>query len=286
MMIKKAIFPVAGFGTRFLPATKATPKEMLPIIDKPLIQFAVEEAISAGITELIFVTNYNKRAIEDHFDTHFELESLLKKQGKTSQLKVIQDIVPNHITCTYVRQKEAKGLGHAIACAAHLIQEQEFFAVILADDFIYHPQNSALKQMMALHQTHKASVIASMVVPPDKTSSYGMMALDEQNHITALVEKPEPANSPSQHAVIGRYILKGSLFSKIKALRPGQGNEMQLTDAIATDLNEHPYLSCNFDGRRFDCGSKIGYLEANLYYAHKSIQDPQLKQRLLELIEQ
>ena len=281
-MITKAIFPVAGFGTRFLPATKATPKEMLPILDKPLIQYAVNEAIAAGITNLIFVTNNNKRAIEDYFDQNFELEAKLVEKQKLETLQMIKDIIPRHITCTYVRQQEAKGLGHAISCAKHLISSEEFFAVLLADDYIDSPDNPLLKQMTALYEQHQKAVIATTIIPPELTHQYGIVKVDDQ-FITKIVEKPATHEAPSNQAVLGRYILPGSIFNTLAQTKPGSGGEIQLTDAIARQITKDPYINCPFTGHRFDCGSRVGYLQANI---HCALQHPDLKERMNHFIQE
>lgn len=264
--ITKAIFPVAGLGTRFLPATKANPKEMLPIVDKPLIQYAVEEAIAAGITELIFVTSSSKRAIEDHFDTNFELEYCLQQQGKTQLLELVKNIVPKGIDCIYVRQPQALGLGHAVLCAHQVIGNHPF-AVLLADDLIDSPQ-SCLKQMLDLYQEKHASVIAVQQIARQESEKYGIIAVDEcwpgNGPITAIVEKPAPAQAPSSLGVIGRYILTPEIFKYLRQITPGRGGEIQLTDAIGSLLTEQQVMALQFKGIRYDCGSKLGYMQATI----------------------
>jgi len=264
-IIRKAIFPVAGLGTRFLPATKASPKEMLPIVDKPLIQYAVEEAIQSGIEQLIFITNSNKRAIEDHFDTNFELENTLRKRQKMSLLKVTQSIIPPHVQCIYIRQKEARGLGDAILCAKSLIGDEPF-AVILADDLIQ-SDTPCLQQMINHYNKTQAGVIAVEPIPRLKSDQYGMVAINKQNRIQRIIEKPAPENAPSNLGVVGRYILPSSLFAYLENTPLGQNDEIQLTDAIAQLLATEKLYALPFTGRRFDCGDKLGYLEATLEFA-------------------
>jgi len=262
--VRSAVFPVAGRGTRFLPATKASPKEMLPIVDKPLIQYAVEEAISAGATKLIFVTGSSKRAIEDHFDTDPELERALSASGKTDLLRSIQDIVPKGVTCIYIRQGEPLGLGHAVLCARAAVGNEPFF-VHLADDLIA-GDPPCLTQMAAEYRRHGGSVIAVETVPPEDTSSYGIVAVDESDRITQIVEKPSPEDAPSNSAVVGRYLLAAEIFDKLETTGRGAGGEIQLTDAIADLLEESPVYAYSFNGERFDCGSKLGYLKATVAY--------------------
>ena len=262
--IRAAVFPVAGRGTRFLPATKASPKEMLPIVDKPLIQYAVEEAIDAGATKLVFVTGTSKRAIEDHFDIDSELEAALKAAGKHGLLKTIQDIVPPGVTCIYIRQGEPLGLGHAVLCARAAVGDEPFF-VHLADDLIA-GDSPCLTQMAAEHARHGGGVIAVETVPPEETSSYGIVAVDEEddNRIIRIVEKPAPEDAPSNLAVVGRYLLPGAIFDKLQTTGRGAGGEIQLTDAIADLLDESPIYAYAFEGERYDCGSKLGYLKATV----------------------
>ncbi len=264
--VKAAVFPVAGRGTRFLPATKASPKEMLPIVDKPLIQYAVEEAINAGATKLIFVTGASKRAIEDHFDSDPELERALTDAGKTSLLETIQNIVPDGVTCIYIRQGEPLGLGHAVLCARPAVGDEPFY-VHLADDLIS-SATPCLTQMAEQHAAHGGSVIAVETVPPEDTSSYGIVAVDssDRGRITEIVEKPAPEDAPSNQAVVGRYLLSAAIFDKLETTGRGAGGEIQLTDAIADMLDEQAVYAYAFDGQRYDCGSKLGYLKATVAY--------------------
>ena len=265
-VVRSAVFPVAGRGTRFLPATKASPKEMLPIVDKPLIQYAVEEAIAAGATKLIFVTGSSKRAIEDHFDTDAELENTLTAAGKTELLESIQEIVPGGVTCIYIRQGEPLGLGHAVLCAKPAVGNEPFF-VHLADDLIA-GEPPCLSQMNEVYQGHGGSVIAVETVPKADTSSYGIVALDNDgmNRISHIVEKPAPEEAPSDLAVVGRYLLQPEVFDKLASTGRGAGGEIQLTDAIADMLAESPVYAYAFSGERYDCGSKLGYLKATVSY--------------------
>ncbi len=269
--ITKAVFPVAGLGTRFLPATKASPKEMLPIVDKPLIQYAVEEAVAAGITDLIFVTGRAKRAIEDHFDKAYELEAELQAKGKTKLLKETRELLPEGVTCVYVRQSEALGLGHAVLCARHLVGNEPF-AVILADDLI-DAHVPAMKQMVQVQAKHGGSVIAVQNVSREETASYGIVSVEKVSaglsRITNIVEKPKPEDSPSTLGVVGRYVLSPRIFHFLENLRPGTGREIQLTDAISRLLREENVMAYEFQGQRYDCGSKLGYLQATVNYALK-----------------
>ena len=264
--VKAAVFPVAGRGTRFLPATKASPKEMLPIVDKPLIQYAVEEAIDAGATKLVFVTGSSKRAIEDHFDTDPELEQALTDAGKDELLKSIQDIVPPGVSCIYIRQGKPLGLGHAVLCARPAVGDEPFF-VHLADDLIA-GDPGCLSQMADEYAKHNGSVIAVETVPPESTSSYGIVAVDASNmsRITEIVEKPAPEDAPSNSAVVGRYLLAPEIFDKLEHIGKGAGGEIQLTDGIAALLDESPVYAYSFGGIRYDCGSKLGYLQATVAY--------------------
>ena len=269
--VTKAVFPVAGLGTRFLPVTKASPKEMLPVVDKPLIQYAVEEAIAAGIKDMIFVTGRGKRAIEDHFDKAYELEAELQAHGKITMLKEVRGLVDEDATYAYVRQREALGLGHAVLCARHLIGDEPF-AVILADDLI-DAQVPVMKQMVQTHAKNGGSVIAVQDVPREDTSSYGIVSSERVStglsKITAMVEKPKPEEAPSTLGVVGRYILSPRIFHFLENTRPGAGREIQLTDAIGRLLREENVYAYEFEGRRYDCGSKIGYLEATVDLALK-----------------
>lgn len=264
--VRAAVFPVAGRGTRFLPATKASPKEMLPIVDKPLIQYAVEEAIDAGATKLVFVTGSSKRAIEDHFDTDPELERALTESGKTELLESIQGIVPPGVTCIYIRQGEPLGLGHAVLCAKPAVGNEPFF-VHLADDLIS-GETPCLTQMASEYATHGGSVIAVETVPQQDTSSYGIVAVNpaDKNRITKIVEKPDPDEAPSNLAVVGRYLLASEIFDKLESTGRGAGGEIQLTDAIADLLDDRPVYAYSFEGDRYDCGSKLGYLKATVAF--------------------
>lgn len=270
--IRKAIFPVAGLGTRFLPATKANPKEMLPIVDKPIIQYGVEEAVKAGVEEIIFVTSSSKRAIEDHFDKNFELENTLEQRGKTGLLELVRNIVPNGVSVVYVRQPEALGLGHAVLCARPLVGDEPF-AVILADDLVDNEAKSCLAQMVDVYDYHGSSVIAVEEVPKDETDKYGIVSTTRVDNsisrIDAIVEKPAPDVAPSNLAVIGRYILAPRIFELLEKTERGAGGEIQLTDAIAELLNEQQVLAYAFEGKRYDCGSKLGYLQATVDLALK-----------------
>jgi len=267
--VTKAVFPVAGFGSRFLPATKAQPKEMLPIVDKPLIQYAVEEAVSAGITDMIFITGRNKRAIEDHFDKAYELESELEMAGKVSLLKQIQGILPSNINCVYIRQQNMLGLGHAVLCAKPVVGNDPF-AVILADDFmdVRHGQDSVMKQMVDVYEREQTSMVAVLHVPREHTKQYGIVAsspyMQNLEFVNKIVEKPSPEEAPSNMAVVGRYILNASIFDHLAKLGKGAGGEIQLTDGIANLLKEEKVMAYRYHGRRYDCGSKIGYLQATV----------------------
>ncbi|APV52608.1 UTP--glucose-1-phosphate uridylyltransferase [Betaproteobacteria bacterium GR16-43] len=264
--VTKAVFPVAGLGTRFLPATKASPKEMLPVVDKPLIQYAVEEAVAAGIVDLIFVTGRGKRAIEDHFDKAYELEAELARTGKNKLLKEVRSLLPEGVNCVYVRQAEPLGLGHAVLCARHLVGDEPF-AVILADDLI-DAKVPVMKQMTDLYEQRGASILATQTVKPEETSSYGIVSCDGDAagtcRINGIVEKPKPADAPSTQAVVGRYVLSPHIFEYLATTRPGAGREIQLTDAIGRMLRDEEVLSYPFEGKRYDCGNKLGYLEATV----------------------
>lgn len=269
--ITKAVFPVAGMGTRFLPATKASPKEMMPIVDKPLIQYAVEEAIAAGINQMIFVTGRNKRAIEDHFDKAYEMEAELAARGKNDTLEILRKIVPRNISCIYIRQPEALGLGHAVLCA-HSIVDNEPFAVLLADDLI-DSINPAMQQMMEQYEKNQCSILGVQNVEPQETLNYGIVKCETKektlHSITGIVEKPKPENAPSTLGVVGRYILTPKIFDHLKKIKTGAGGEIQLTDAIALLLQEEQVLAYEFAGTRYDCGTKLGYLKATIALASK-----------------
>ena len=268
-VVRKAVFPVAGLGTRFLPATKAMPKEMLPVVDKPLIQYAVEEAAAAGITEMIFITGRGKRSIEDHFDKAYELESELHARGKVALLETVQDAVPSGVNCVYIRQAEPLGLGHAVLCARQVVGNEPF-AILLADDLMQPGESGVpvLKQMVDLHMRQHASVLAVQEVSREETASYGIVSgtpwAERTSRITGMVEKPKPEDAPSTLAVVGRYLLSPLIFDHLAEIKPGAGGEIQLTDALAKLIHEQPVLAYRFDGHRFDCGSKIGYLEATV----------------------
>jgi UTP--glucose-1-phosphate uridylyltransferase len=266
--LRKAVFPVAGLGSRFLPVTKASPKEMLPIVDKPLIQYAVEEAAAAGITEMIFVTGRNKRAIEDHFDKAYELETELERKSKGELLDMVRSVLPEGVRCIYTRQAEPLGLGHAVLCAQNVVGEEPF-AVILADDLI-DSQPPAMARMAEIFASERVSLLGVEQVPRDQTQSYGIVTIDAMTgdvaRIRAIVEKPKPADAPSDLAVIGRYVLTPEIFELLSQVTPGAGGEIQLTDAISKLLSRERVLAVRLPGRRFDCGSKLGYLKATLEY--------------------
>lgn len=283
-IIKKAVFPVAGLGTRFLPATKANPKEMLTVVDKPLIQYAAEEAVNAGIEELIFVTSSSKRAIEDHFDKNYELESELEKKGKTDLLKIVQEVVPANVTCVYVRQPEALGLGHAVLCAKPVVGDEPF-AVILADDLINCGGNCVLGQMASVYNEQHASILGVEEVPVDETDKYGIVDPGETDgrisQVRSIVEKPAPEDARSNLAVVGRYILTPAIFKHLEQIPRGAGGEIQLTDAIEQLLAEERVLAYRFAGKRYDCGSKLGYLQATIEFA---LEHPELREAFLEYL--
>jgi len=268
--IRKAVFPVAGLGTRFLPATKTVPKEMLPVVDKPLIQYAVDEAIEAGCDTMVFVTNRYKHSVADYFDKAYELEQKLEKSGKSELLGLIRDVLPRHVRAVFVTQAEALGLGHAVLCAKPVIGDEPF-AVLLPDDLIWNRGHGALKQMADLAERESASVIAVQDVPREQTGNYGIVATDDFNGrhglITAIVEKPKPEVAPSNLAVVGRYVLSGKIFGLLERTRAGTGGEIQLTDGIAALLAHERVLAYRFEGRRFDCGTRIGLVEATIQYA-------------------
>lgn len=270
--IRKAVFPVAGLGTRFLPATKANPKEMMPIVDKPLIQYAVEEAVAAGITELIFVTSISKRAIEDHFDSNYELESKLESRGDERLLAIVRDILPRGVSCIYVRQPHPLGLGHAVLCAKNVVGNEPF-AVLLADDLIDCGQQHCLVEMASLYHKTQCSVIAAQQVLPTETEKYGIIALDYRypntGAIQTIVEKPRASEAPSTLAAVGRYILTPRIFELLETTEKGTGGEIQLTDAIERLLKEQKVYAYQFSGTRYDCGSKLGYLQATISQAFK-----------------
>jgi len=269
--ITKAVFPVAGMGSRFLPATKATAKEMLPVVDKPLIQYAVEEAVAAGITDMVFITGRNKRAIEDHFDKAYELEATLEMQGKKELLRIVQEVVPKNINCIYIRQAEPLGLGHAVLCAQPIVQDEPF-AVILADDLI-DGETAIMKQMVDVFAKHQCSILGVQDVPRSQTRQYGIVSATnvETNleKVNSIVEKPKPEEAPSTLAVVGRYILTPRIFKHLREIKPGAGGEIQLTDGIAALMQYESLLAYRFDGIRYDCGSKLGYLKAQVAFGLK-----------------
>ena len=264
--VTKAVFPVAGLGTRFLPATKASPKEMMPIVDKPLIQYAVEEAVAAGITDMIFVTGRSKRAIEDHFDKAFELETELAARGKTQMLEFVRNMLPRHINCIYLRQAEALGLGHAVLCAKPVVGDEPF-AVLLADDLL-DAEPPVMKQMVDTFDYYHCSVLGVQDVPRADTGSYGIVAArplaERIEQISAIVEKPKPDEAPSTLGVVGRYVLTPRIFHHLATIKPGSGGEIQLTDGIAALMKEQQILAYRYHGTRYDCGSKLGYLQATI----------------------
>jgi UTP--glucose-1-phosphate uridylyltransferase len=283
-VVSKAIFPVAGLGTRFLPATKVSPKEMLPVVDKPLIQYALEEAVAAGIDVMVFIVGRGKGVILDHFDKAYELEAELSSRGKTENLSIVQHIVPPHVTCVYIRQAEALGLGHAVACAKAVIGDEPF-AVVLADDMIDAERSGCLAQMLKVFDDRQCSVLGVQTVQPSETGSYGIVAVSAINErlssIDAIIEKPQPDQAPSNLAVIGRYILTPAIFEKLENIPRGAGDEIQLTDAIALLLADETVLAYEFEGKRYDCGSKLGYLTATV---KQSLKHPDLKGPFMELL--
>jgi UTP--glucose-1-phosphate uridylyltransferase len=276
--IRKAVFPVAGLGTRFLPATKASPKEMLPVVDKPLIQYAAEEAEDAGVDHLVFITGRNKRSIEDHFDKAYELEMELEGAGKHDLLGIVQNILPPTVSCIFLRQAEALGLGHAVLCARPVVGN-EAFAVLLADDLIRSDGQGVVEQMASMHDCYGCSILSVMEVPRDEANKYGIVETrpgpNGELRVTSIVEKPGPQDAPSNLAVVGRYLLTPGIFDKLKQTQAGSGGEIQLTDAIAALLAEEPVIAYPFQGKRYDCGSKLGYLEATveLGLAHPELGD-------------
>jgi len=269
--IRKAVFPVAGLGTRFLPATKAMPKEMLPVVDKPLIQYAVEEAIAAGITELIFITGRNKRAIEDHFDSAPELEADLASKNKTALLDIARNVIPAHIHCIYTRQSAPLGLGHAVLCAAPIVGNEPF-AVLLADDLI-DADTPAMKQLVAAAHQYNGSVLGINNVERSHTDRYGIIsgspAGEHTHRVTGIVEKPQPDAAPTTLAVVGRYVLEPEIFDHLRATQAGVGGEIQLTDGIASLLKTRPIFGFEYQGQRYDCGSKTGFYQATLALGRK-----------------
>lgn len=282
--ITTAVFPVAGMGTRFLPVTKSSPKEMLPIVDKPLIQYVIEEAVAAGINQLVLVTSYSKRAVEDYFDSNYELEARLREKGKLDLLELVRNIVPENVSIVYVRQHEPLGLGHAVLCAKKIVGDEPF-AVLLADDIIDCGQQFCLEQMVQSYMQTGASILAVEEVPKKDTNKYGIVSLTDNprvpHQINAIVEKPDPENAPSNLAVIGRYILTPRIFELLENTERGVGGEIQLTDAIALLLKEQPVVAFEFEGKRYDCGSKLGFLEATIAFA---LKHPELGKRFKRLL--
>lgn len=280
--VRTAVFPVAGLGTRFLPATKVVPKEMLPVIDMPLIQYAANEAIEAGCTTLVFVVNRYKHAIADYFDTAYELEHKLELKGKAELLARVRSTLPDGVRCVFVTQSEAHGLGHAVLCAQRVVGDEPF-AVLLPDDLIWNREQGALAQMVEVAEREAASVVAVEDVPRDKTGSYGIVSLAGDapavagaSRMSAIVEKPDPEQAPSTLGVVGRYVLSGGIFGELARTRPGAGNEIQLTDAIGALIDAgEPVYACRFTGTRYDCGNKLGLVQATLRYA---MEDPELAQ--------
>ena len=283
--VTKAVFPVAGLGTRFLPATKASPKEMLPIVDIPLIQYAAAEAIAAGATELIFITGRNKRSIPDHFDKSYELESELEARGKTMVLEALRNILPKGVSCIYIRQPEALGLGHAVLCARPVVGDAPF-SVILADDLI-DAKKPALQQMTELFNQQNASILGVEDVAPSETGSYGIVDAepigDRVLQVKGIVEKPKPEDAPSTLAVVGRYILTPAIFDLLENVQPGKGGEIQLTDGIAALMKQERVLAYRFEGKRFDCGSKLGYMKANVEFA---LKHPEISREFTDYLRQ
>ena len=269
--LNKVVFPVAGMGSRFLPATKASPKEMMPIVDKPLIQYAVEEAVSAGMTDMIFITGRNKRAIEDHFDKAYEVETELAAKGKNDLLRLVQEILPKHVNCIYIRQAEPLGLGHAVLCARPVVGDEPF-GVILADDLV-DGDPPVMSQMAAVHEATQCSVLGVEEIPIEHSTRYGIIrpkaVSNDLDDVLAIVEKPTPEKAPSRIGVVGRYILSGRIFHHLEKQAPGSGGEIQLTDAIEALLQEERVVAYSFKGTRYDCGSKLGYLAATVAFGRK-----------------
>lgn len=282
--LRKVVFPVAGLGTRFLPATKVVAKEMLPVLDRPLIQYAVDEAVDAGADTLIFVTNRYKHAIADYFDKAYELEQKLEQSGKKELLSLVQNVLPKHVRCVFVTQPEALGLGHAVLCAKPVVGNEPF-GVILPDDLIWNKGHSALRQMAGLAAFENSGVIAVEEVPREQTNKYGIVDATPINERAALikhmVEKPKPEEAPSNLAVVGRYVLPGKIFQLLESTKPGAGGEIQLTDAIDALLKQERVLAYRFEGERFDCGNKLGLVKATLHFA---LEDPTLAAATREFV--
>ena len=286
MQVRKAVFPVAGMGSRFLPATKASPKEMMPIVDKPLIQYAVEEAVAAGITDMVFITGRNKRAIEDHFDMAYEVEAELAARGKTELLDLVQGIIPKTVNCIYIRQPQPLGLGHAVLCAQPAVGNEPF-AVILADDLI-EGDPPTLRQMADVFEREQCSILGVQEIPREHSRQYGMVRVEPIaaaiDRVRGIVEKPSPEAAPSNLAVVGRYILTPRIFHFLERIRPGAGGEIQLTDAIAALLAEEKVVAYRFHGTRYDCGSKLGYLQATVAYGRKHPEVGDAFERFLDTL--
>ncbi|MDX9963940.1 UTP--glucose-1-phosphate uridylyltransferase GalU [Desulfobacter postgatei] len=284
MRVKKAVFPVAGLGTRFIPATKAMAKEMLTVVDKPIIQYAVEEAFSAGIEQIIFVTGRGKKALEDHFDRSYELETMLKTKGKTDLLRQVNELVPRTGTIVYTRQHDPLGLGHAIWCARDIVGDEPF-AVLLADDMIQTPDKPVLTKMVEKFERFRASIVAVMEVEKDQTDKYGILDAapleEDMVKINDMVEKPKPEDAPSNLAIVGRYILTPRIWEYLGKKQAGAGGEIQLTDAMKGLLTEQPIFGYKFKGTRFDCGDKVGFQMANLSF---SLERPEMRDKLLDFI--
>jgi UTP--glucose-1-phosphate uridylyltransferase len=282
--LRKAVFPVAGFGSRFLPVTKASPKEMMPVVDKPLIQYALEEAAAAGITDMIFVTGRHKRAIEDHFDKAYELETELERKGKEALLAQVREVLPEGVRCIYIRQAEPLGLGHAVLCAQPVVGDDPF-AVLLADDLM-DSQPPAMARMAQIFEREQCALLGVEEVPHDQTESYGIVTIDslqgDSARMRAIVEKPKPAQAPSNLGVIGRYVLTPRIFELLAAVTPGAGGEIQLTDAISALLSHERALAVRLPGRRFDCGSKLGYLQATV---ELGVRHPEVGQAFARYLE-
>ena len=283
--ITKAVFPVAGLGSRFLPPTKASPKEMMPVVDKPLIQYAVEEAVAAGITDMVFITGRNKRAIEDHFDTAYEIEAELAARGKTELLRAVQEVIPKHVNCIYIRQSEPLGLGHAVLCAQPVVQDEPF-AVILADDLI-DGEIAIMKQMVDVYARYECSVLGVQDVPRAQTGQYGIVSSNNRlennlEQVNGIVEKPSPETATSTLAVVGRYILTPRIFHHLARVQAGSGGEIQLTDGIAALMQEEKLLAYRFNGTRYDCGSKLGYLKATVAFG---LMHPELREDFAAYLE-
>ncbi|HCW53457.1 MAG TPA: UTP--glucose-1-phosphate uridylyltransferase [Clostridium sp.] len=282
--IRKAIIPAAGLGTRFLPATKAQPKEMLPIVDKPTIQYIVEEAIASGIEEILIITGRNKKSIEDHFDKSVELEMELERNNKTELLELVKDI-SGMVDIHYIRQKEPRGLGHAIRCAKTFVGDEPF-AILLGDDIVYNPEKPCLKQLMDCYSEYKTSILGVQTVPEQDVSKYGIVdgiqIEDKVSKVKGLIEKPSVEEAPSNIAILGRYIVTPRIFDILDNTKPGKGNEIQLTDALLQLIKEETMYAYNFEGRRYDVGDKLGYLQATVEFA---LRKPELRDGFIEYLE-